>query len=151
MLAAKPNAAKFMIMIKATGKTAQIHVIDLHFPNRVAVQGNHDKPIREGFFSNYCQALEEPFKGDGDSATLGPRQAGTASREAQAGRRAASSRWGAGSAGLTPPTLKGFWKQTSGLRSLPGDVLAQWWLEPFPNVLGSRIVPFLQRGDSIHL
>ena len=50
MLAAKPKAAKFMIMIKATGKTAQIHVIDVHFTNRVAVQGTHEKPIREGFF-----------------------------------------------------------------------------------------------------
>lgn len=74
----------------------------------MAVQGNHEKPIREGFFSNYCQALEEPFKGDGDSATLGLRQAGTASREAQAGGRVASTGWGVGSAGLTPTSSERF-------------------------------------------
>lgn len=45
--------------------------LDLHFMNRVAVQGNPEKPIREGSFSNYCQALEEPLKGVGGSAALG--------------------------------------------------------------------------------
>lgn len=39
-----------MKMIKATGKAAQIHLVDLHFINRVAIPGNHEKPIREGFF-----------------------------------------------------------------------------------------------------
>lgn len=71
MLAAKPKAAKLMITIKATGKAAWIPLLDLHFTNRVAVQENHEKPMREGSFSNYCQALEEPLKGVGDSAALG--------------------------------------------------------------------------------
>lgn len=40
-----------MIVIRATGKAALIHLIDSHFMNWVAIQGNHEKPIREDFFN----------------------------------------------------------------------------------------------------
>lgn len=61
-----------MMVIRATGKAALVHLIDSHFMNWVAIQGNHKKPIREDFFKpNYCWALEASFKGCRDSATVG--------------------------------------------------------------------------------
>lgn len=69
-----------MKMIKATGKAAQIHLVDLHFINRVAIHGNHEKPIREGFFSHYCWAQEESLKDYSDSTAPELRCSGTPSR-----------------------------------------------------------------------
>lgn len=52
---AKPETAQFMIMIKATRKTKQCHLIEYPFMSWRQL-GNYEKPIREFFFF-FCKLL----------------------------------------------------------------------------------------------
>lgn len=50
MLAAKSEAAKFMIMIKATAKAAQIYLLDWHFVNRAQFREIMKSQLERDFF-----------------------------------------------------------------------------------------------------